>query len=153
MLHSKASLRLQSQRQRLVVLPTLVVVTVASATWLMGCGGATGSANTAHLKGKITLDGQPIPSDASSSITFKPTRRGQGRTTFSTIDDGVYDSPDTPKGPVKIYISIQQPTGRMVSEEGGSPFAEMRSLVPDSYSGGIDMEIGEDNLNLDFDLK
>ncbi|WP_261343802.1 hypothetical protein [Bythopirellula goksoeyrii] len=30
----------------------------------------------------------------------------------------------------------------------------MRELVPGSYTaGGIDMEIGEDNLNLDFDLK
>lgn len=143
-------------RQRLsCTFPRLswALLLAAAASAILGCGKSSGSANVVHLKGRITLDGQPIPSDASGSITFKPTRGGQGKTTFSTIEDGLYDSPETPKGPVKIYISIQQPTGKMISEAGGTPYAEMRSLVPNSYAGGIDMDFSEDNLSQDFDLK
>ena len=131
----------------------LAILVAALLTHLAGCDKASRSANTARLKGKITLDGQPIPADSRASITFKPTRSGQAKTTFASIIDGSYDSSETPKGLVKVYISIQQPTGRMISEAGGRPYAEMRSLVPANYTGGFDMDIDADNLNKDFTLK
>ena len=138
---------------RRCALLALVMLAAASLSPLAGCVKTMPSANTAHLKGKITLDGGPIPADARASITFKPTRSGQAKTTFASIIDGSYDSPETPKGLVKTYISIQQPTGKMISEAGGRPYAEMRSLVPASCMGGFDMDIDGDNLNKDFNLK
>ena len=120
---------------------------------LSGCGSGSRPANTSHLKGQITLDGEAIATDASASITFKPTRSGQAKTSFATIADSRFDSPHTPQGPVKVYISIQRPTGKMVSEAGGTPYAEVRSLVPPKYTRGIDLEVGGDNFEQDFDLK
>ena len=91
---------------RRFALLALVMLVAASLSPLAGCGKTMPSANTAHLKGKITLDGGPIPADAIAGITFKPTRSGQAKTMFASIIDGSYDSPETPKGLVKTYISL-----------------------------------------------
>jgi hypothetical protein len=130
-----------------------VVLLLAQLVVCDGCGSGSSPKNTAHLKGNITLQGQPIPLAARASITFKPTRTGQAKTTFASIVDSTYDSPNTPKGPVKVYLAIQVPTGKMVSEAGGAPYAEVRNLVPPSYSNGIDLEVSEDTLEQDFELK
>ncbi len=137
--------------QRLGIWALIMVPTILFAS--AGCGPEPSSKPTAHLKGKIMLNGEAIPSDARGSITFKPTRSGQAKTTFASIIEGNYDSPNTPKGPVKAYISLQQETGKMISEAGGAPYAEVRSLVPPSYSGGFDLEVDQDNLEKHFDLK
>jgi hypothetical protein len=118
---------------------------------LIGCGGGT-SKPTAHLKGTVTIDGRPIPEDAEASITFKPTKSGQARSTSAMIVDGEYDAPDVPSGPVTVFVSVQQATGREVTENVSRPYKEYRSLVPAASEGGIALDVAGDNSNQDFDL-
>jgi len=121
---------------------------------LVTIGGCTHSnRESAHLQGAVTIDGKAIPADAECSVSFKVMKQGQGRSTSARIIDGRYDAPQAPKGKVKVYFNVQQPTGKMLREGIGSPYPEYRSLVPAPYERGMDVDISGDNPKLDFDLK
>jgi hypothetical protein len=118
--------------------------------WCVGCGGGSSSGNTAHLEGTVTLGGQPLPADAEGAITF---RSDSGGAATAPIKAGRYDSPATPKGTLKAYFSISKPTGKTYkSERTGADVAETISIVPASVSGGVDVEVSDDNSEQNFDL-
>ena len=117
---------------------------------LAGCG--VGGPKTAHLSGTVSLGGQAVPADAQASISFKATTIDQGRSANAQIINGKYDLPNTPIGKVKVFFSIQQPTGKMAREGVGAPYAEYRSLTPAKYETGMDLEITGDNDKQDFNL-
>jgi hypothetical protein len=119
---------------------------------LLGCGPSGGSRPTAHLQGKVTIGGKPVPPDAEASVTFKPTKSGQARSTSAIIKGGTYDAPDVPVGPVTAYVSVQQATGKEVTENVSRPYKEYRSLVPAKYNDGIPLEVTEDSWEHNFDL-
>src|SRR5688500_15158163 len=119
---------------RLQVVPVAIrTVSLLALTitlgWCVGCGGGSSSGNTAHLEGTVTLDGQPLPAGSEGAITFRPTQSGQGRPVTVTIADGKYDSPATPKGAVKAFVTISKPTGRMLkSERTGGEYPETANI-------------------------
>jgi hypothetical protein len=118
-----------------------------------GCDSRGAAGNTAHWAGTVTIDGQPIPQDASASILFKPTQSGQAKSVSAQILQGKYDSPETPKGHVKAFFSISRPTGRMIREGQGNPYPEILSIVSSEYGSGMELDVSEDDMNRDFDLK
>jgi hypothetical protein len=126
-----------------------LVVPLAALLVLAGCGAA--EKRTAHLQGTITIAGKSLPADALANISFRPTAQGQSRAAGVTVVAGKYDCPDVPLGKVAVTISIQHPTGKMVSEAGGTPFQEYASLI--SGGSGINLEVTGDKPNQDFDLE
>ena len=116
---------------------------------IAGCGG---SSNSARLQGTVTLGGQPLPDDlVSAAIIFAPVKRGAQKGVASPIVDGRYDAKDVPKGEVRVSFSLPQPTGKMLQEGGGTPYAEMRDLAPPGASGKV-ITVDGNNSSLDFDL-
>lgn len=89
------------------VLTAYVLLLVAC---VVGCGG--GSADTLHLKGKVTLDGAPVPANAQASVTFQPVVGNKGRAVTAVIVNGEYDSPNTPRGPVLAIMSLSIPRAK-----------------------------------------
>ena len=128
------------------------LVFVLAFVALVGCGAGGSRKPTAHLQGTVTIGGQPIPSDAQASINFKPTASGQAPSTSAQITNGKFDAPDVPIGDIIVYFNVQQPTGRMVREGTGTPYAEMRSLVPEKHGTGMTLKVAGDNLEQNFDL-
>jgi hypothetical protein len=106
---------------------------------------------TAHLQGAVTIDGQPVPADALASISFRPTMIDQAGMEDVEIVNGRYIAPSVPFGPVKVHISVKQFTGRMIND-GGQPFKEFASLVPEQYESGIPLDVQGDNSSQDFHL-
>jgi hypothetical protein len=121
---------------------------------LWGCSedGAL-SKPTAHLRGNVTIDGRPVPSDAEGTIVFRPAGGGgQAQPASATIVDSKYDAPNVPQGKVKAYFNIGRLTGRMITEAaGGSPFAEMEQLAPAEAETGISIDVTGD-AERDFNL-
>jgi hypothetical protein len=126
------------------------VAVVGAGVMPLGCGSES---NTAHLQGQVTIGGLPIPADAIGSVTFQTTKGGQGRTASAPIESGKYDSPDTPVGAVKVFITVQQPTGRTIDNGRGTPAPEYKNIISIEYSSGIDLQVDGDNAQQDFDLK
>jgi hypothetical protein len=118
---------------------------------LPGCGG--GGGDTAHLQGTVTIGGKPIPADATASVTFDPLQRSEGVKTVSVkIEGGKYDSPETPKGPVKVVFNIQQPYGPEYTTDRGVKARDIKSIVPEKSQAGVSIDVTGDNANQDFDL-
>lgn len=117
-----------------------------------GCSSGS-SKPTAHLSGTITMNGQPLPANATGTIMFRPSKAGMAKTAGVPISDGKYVSPNTPVGDVTVFFSIQEPTGKMISDSGGPPYAEYRPIVPAEAAAGIALTVSGDNAEQNFDLK
>jgi hypothetical protein len=117
----------------------------------VGCDAGGSGKPTAHLSGKVTIDGQPVPNDTRATITFRATGPGQANHTSALITNSEYDCPNVPAGDVEVYIQIVQETGRMASE-GGRSWPETRNLIAEKYNDAIPLKVTDDNSNQDFEL-
>jgi hypothetical protein len=108
-----------------------------------------------HLKGKVTLDGAPVPANAQASVTFQPTAGNKGKAVTAAIANGEYDSPNTPRGPVLAIMSLSIPTGKMImSERMGTEVPEIKTVtLSQEQMGGITLDVTGDETAHDFDLK
>jgi hypothetical protein len=87
----------QALRRRGGRCPPGRVALLLTAFLVAGC-----SSRTAHVSGKVLLRGQPLPG---GTVTFFPTN-GQGTPASAQIEeDGTYDMPKAPVGPVKITVA------------------------------------------------
>jgi hypothetical protein len=124
----------------------LFLLALAAAT---GCGG---SSDKAHLKGKVTVNGQPLPADAIGTITFQTTTPGQGKMASAAIENGAYEVLEAPVGPLKAYFTVQQPTGRTIDNGRGTPAQEYKTMISDKYATGVDIQVDGDTESMDFAL-
>lgn len=115
-----------------------------------GCGSQKGA--TAHLQGKVTVSGKPIPDDATAFIVFAPDRKG-AESVSAPITKSHYDLSNIPRGSVKVFFEITRPVGPMKkSEHSGQSYQETANLVPDKYATGIPLNVDGDDPNRDFQL-
>jgi hypothetical protein len=130
----------------------LAVITAVLAS-LGGCGGS--SVPTAHLAGKVLLDGKPIPSDAEASLMFVREGAKDDEATVRVpinVGDSTYDAPNVPQGAVRAYFSITRKGPAKISERTGEEYHDIINLVPGQYATGIPLQVSGDNINQDFDL-
>jgi hypothetical protein len=138
----------RSARQRNAI-PSSAIVILLMLACAMGCGGAS---ENAHLKGKVTVNGQPIPADAIGTVTFQTTKPGQGKMASAAIENSAYEVLEAPLGALKVYITVQQPSGRTIDNGRGTPAQEYKNIISDKYSSGIDIQVDGDNEAMDFPL-
>lgn len=128
----------------------LAALTILAVAMAVGCSDGS-SPESAHLKGKITLNGADLPPGSRGSVIFRTV--GQGQMTSAAITNGSYESPETPRGPVKVFFTIEAPTGKTIqSDRSPEPYEETVSIVPEKYATGIDLEVTGDNSAQNFDL-
>jgi hypothetical protein len=114
-----------------------------------GCGESSGP--TAHLAGTVTIQGEPVPSDAQAALSFAA--RDGGESVSVPITNGRYDSPKTPQGPVTVRFYISRSVGPVkISERTGKEFQDIANLVPPEHAAGITIKVSGDNLKQDFKL-
>ena len=116
----------------------------------VGCGLNSGPP-VAHLRGKVTIDGKPVPSEAEARIMFVPPTSAANRNSkpaMVPIVNGEYDAPDVPVGQVIVRFDIQRPTGR----EFARGMKESENLVPEVHREGIEIAVTEGDHPQDFEL-
>jgi hypothetical protein len=111
-----------------------------------GCGGR--GAATARLEGTITVNGQPV---TKGIVSFAPLKPDHGRGSTATIVDGRYSVRDAPTGKVRVSFHAVKDTGRTVTQFG-KPYPEVIDIIPDKYRAGLEIEVGGDMTNQDFNL-
>ena len=114
---------------------------------LAGCGEES-SENTARVKGRVTLDGDPI---AEGTINFLPEEPGQAAPASSQIAEGQYDARSVPLGKVRVQIIATKETGRMI-RGSSEPVPEVLSIIPPEYAQGISIQVTGDNSQQDFPM-
>lgn len=118
---------------------------------LVGCDGQSGATTT--LSGQVTIGGQPIPSDATASVSFRPIGGQKAQPVSALIANGGYRCDAVPLGPVVAEFDIRQPVGPMkTSARTGAQYQEEKSLVPANHAAGIEFEVKAGDESRDFEL-
>lgn len=125
-----------------------LVVALAAALVLGGCGPSKPSYPTATLEGTVRIGGHPV---AEGVIRFLPAGTGQAPPVQARIADGRYRAEDVPLGPVRVTFSACRDTGRTV-QDYSSALPEFENLVPEKYRDGVPLEVTGDRTGEDFDL-
>jgi hypothetical protein len=125
---------------------------VFAAIGVVATGCTKAGPREVHLQGEVTLNGAPVPSDATAFINFAPAAGGANSVSVP-VKDGRYDSPQTPAGPLKVSFDISHPVGpERKSERTGLTYRDIESLVPAKYATGIQLDVQTDQPNQDFHL-
>lgn len=113
----------------------------AVVCWLAGCGGGGDTLKVPPLlavSGKVTLDGQPLPS-ASVMFLPKPGTKGQGAAA-STGEDGSFTlkynngEPGCPAGEYVVLISkLQTKDGKPIPAGQTAADADAVDIIPARY--------------------
>ena len=101
---------------------------------IIGCNSA--DSGRASISGKVTFDGQPLPS---GEIVFEP--QGTGRLGIAQIVDGAYQMPPQ-QGPTPgnylVRITANRPTGKAVQPatdpSGRSSGVSYEQYIPAKYN-------------------
>lgn len=127
----------------------LVVVLAACCLMQTGCGGR--SATPVAVSGTVTLNGKPLPAEATAYISFTPTTPAAVGVS-AAITSGSYASAQTPQGPLTVFFEITKPLGPpRKSDRTGQMVQETVSLVPARYATGVPLTI-EGPMTHNFDL-
>jgi hypothetical protein len=151
-----AAIHLGRRTQNLARISWLTVLVMIAGVPAIGCGRS--AAPTAHLQGAVTLNGGKIPDDAEAFVNFAPTAgNGAGgeraKSVSAKVNEGRYDSPHVPQGPVLVTFAISRAVGpEKKSERTGKVYREVENLVPGKYATGIQLKVEGDNPNQDFHL-
>lgn len=128
-----------------------LTVLVAIATLVAGCGKS--APREVHLQGEVTLNGAPVPEDATAFITFAPANGSEAKSVSVPVKAGHYDSPRTPAGEVTVLFEITRAVGpEKKSERTGLTYRDTENLLPAKYATGVPLEVTSDNANQDFHL-
>ncbi|GEM_PF-3462661 len=134
-----------SECRRRISIAVLGLVSLAAVS---GCGGGS---PTTTVSGTVTLNGKPLPGDATASIAFSPAKTGVAGVA-APITEGRYSCPGVPTGDVKVSFDITQPDGPpRKSDRTGEMYQEVKNLVPASFAGGIPLTI-QASATHDFNL-
>jgi hypothetical protein len=116
---------------------------------LTGCGDQRGYQHTS-LKGKVTLDGNPIEH---GTISFVPGEAMHGTGGNGRIVNGGYKLAEVPLGTNAFMFTASVETGKFVTGPGGQKEPERFNLIPMNYrTEGVVREI-KDGAPQDFELQ
>ena len=131
----------------------LVAMSIAAAG---GCGGESVEEIRGAVKGKVTLDGQPVKQ---GSIRFIPTAGTKGPEGGSRIQDGVYSielENGAAIGKNRVEITANKPTGKKVkSAMSDNVIDETEEAIPERYNkrSTLAKSVEKGTNEFDFDLK
>lgn len=127
-------------------------VLIVSVFFLSGCGSKS-SGPTVKWAGTVTLDGQPIPSDAIGTIIVQTSgQAGQAGSTQGSIVNGQYSLKDVPQGSVLVRFNILQQKPSTRPEDAGRGIIDSTDLTPKKWQKGVEDTATANDTNKNFDL-
>ncbi len=149
----------------LVMKRHLTVPTVVFLACLLGSVGGCGGSNRAAVKGKITIDGVPLPE---GTIDFIPVDKTTGNTAGARVANGDYAiraEQGLFPGEYQVQVRAERPTSKKVWDGMGEDRApaskktmveQLESYLPARYNDRTELhakiEAGKVNV-CDFDLQ
>lgn len=119
------------------------------AAWLLaltlgGCGPTTPSAD---LSGSVTVDGKAVEA---GTMTFTPLD-GPGTSVTTKIEAGKFRQAGVPVGKLRVHFYATRETGNTIMTHG-FPEKEVVNVIPDRYSGGMEIQVSAGPGTQDFPL-
>jgi hypothetical protein len=122
------------------------MILVSCLSVLAACG--RGAFPVSTVEGTVAVDGKPVPEGA---ISFSPLESNTGQPISTEIRDGKYHSTKVPRGRSLVIITAMQDTGEK-HVEFGIEYPKLRSIIPEKYRSGIELNVDAPTLKHDFEL-
>jgi hypothetical protein len=124
-----------------------------STLFLLPLAGCDGQSSGTTLSGQVTIGGQPIPADATATVSFRPLGGQKAPPVSALIANGSYRCDNVPIGAVVAEFDIRQPVGpTKTSARTGAQYRDEKSLVPAAHAVGIEFEVKVGDEKRDFEL-
>jgi len=117
----------------------------------VGCSGGTDGPETVNVSGKVTLNGEPLPS---GEIIFRA--EDGSRSDAGSISNGSY-SFDCTLGAKRVEITSLQPKAGAATQplETGESGGEVEQVIPEKYNGKSELtaDVSDSSTTFDFPLE
>ena len=134
------------RKKKTAVLPVLALSCV-----LTGCGGPGYPVCT--WEGTVSLKGEPVPSDATATITVSSTdAKTASRSVSAPIVNGKYVLENVPQGEVLVQFNIVQETPAKNPEDAARGMTDVKNLMPRKFKPFTETANG-DAIDKNFEIK
>ena len=134
------------RKKKSAVLPAL-----ALSCLLTGCGGPGYPVCT--WEGTVSLKGEPVPSDATATITVSSTdAKTASRSVSAPIVNGKYVLENVPQGEVLVQFNIVQETPAKNPEDAARGMTDVKNLMPRKFKPFTETANG-DAIDKNFEIK
>ncbi len=130
-----------------------VVVCMLVLAVVVGCGKSSNKGPTVKWSGTVTINGQPIPSDAQGQIIVQSnSSTGASRGDQAEIVNGAYSLNNVPQGEVTVSFDIFTTTPAKDPMDAERGVMDTTNLVPDRWSQGVVDTADKNDSAKNFDL-
>jgi hypothetical protein len=103
------------------------------------------------VKGRVTIDGKPVPK---GFVSFNPVSGTHGPVVAAPINSGEYRCEQVPQGKVNVTFIAQAAKPMIIFDKVNKVNREVPDdILPPAYQQGQSAEIAPGEVQLDFDLK
>ena len=130
-----------------------ILVCILTLAVVVGCGKSSNKGPTVKWSGTVTIEGQPLPSNAQGQIIVKGnSSSGASRGDQAEIVNGSYSLQNVPKGEVTVSFDIftTSPAKDPMDAERG--VMDTTNLVPDRWMKGVVDTADKNDSAKNFDL-
>ena len=119
----------------------------------VGCGKSSTKGPTVKWSGTVTIEGQPLPSNAHGQIIVQGnSSTGASRGDQAEIVNGSYSLQSVPKGEVTVSFNIYTTAPSKDPMDAERGVEETTNIVPDRWTQGVVDTADKNDSSKNFDL-
>ncbi|MBR5711566.1 MAG: hypothetical protein IKX40_12485 [Thermoguttaceae bacterium] len=130
-----------------------VVVCLLMFAVVVGCGSGSKKGPTVKWSGTVTINGQPLPSNAQGQIVVTSnSNTGASRGDQAEIVNGAYSLQNVPQGEVTVSFDIYTTAPAKDPMDAERGVMDTTNLVPDRWMQGVVDTADKNDSAKNFDL-
>ena len=120
---------------------------------VVGCGKSSTKGPTVKWSGTVTIEGQPLPSNARGQIIVRGnSSSGASRGDQADIVNGYYSLQSVPKGEVTVSFDIYTTAPAKDPMDAERGLEDITNIVPDRWTKGVVDTADKNDSSKNFDL-
>ncbi|MBQ6616997.1 MAG: hypothetical protein IJH67_11590 [Thermoguttaceae bacterium] len=130
-----------------------ILVCMLTLAVVVGCGSGAKKGPTVKWSGTVTIEGQPLPSNAQGQIVVQSNNAtGASRGDQADIVNGSYSLQSVPKGEVTVSFNIYTTAPAKNQSDAERGLEDTTNIVPDRWLQGVVDTADKNDSAKNFDL-
>ena len=130
-----------------------ILVCMLTLAVVVGCGSGAKKGPTVKWSGTVTIEGQPLPSNAQGQIVVQSANAtGASRGDQADIVNGSYSLQSVPKGEVTVSFNIYTTAPAKNQSDAERGLEDTTNIVPDRWLQGVVDTADKNDSAKNFDL-
>ena len=130
-----------------------ILVCMLTLAVVVGCGSGAKKGSTVKWSGTVTIEGQPLPSNAQGQIVVQSNNAtGASRGDQADIVNGSYSLQRVPKGDVTVSFNIYTTAPAKNQSDAERGLEDTTNIVPERWLQGVVDTADKNDSAKNFDL-